>query len=58
MTTTFFARKVREHNALRINKLADALKHPTTAVWFETRDFGWILSRTNERGIRKILLKS
>ncbi len=53
----YWHRLVVKHKARHIAALADAKLYPTEAVWFETKNFGWILSARDERGVRRVLEK-
>jgi len=51
-----FNRLLRETNAVKIEGLWDKNKPEDKAIWFETGNFGWILSAVDpETGRRKIL---
>lgn len=66
MSNTFFEQQVRAHKAeqVHIGPHRQGTKHlpkptdlPNTPIWFETSNFGWILSAKKADGTRSVLLK-
>jgi hypothetical protein len=48
---------VREHKARVLKNGENPIDYPNEAVAFETRNFGWILSKPNDDGKRRILVQ-
>lgn len=56
-TDAWWLTQIAAHDAIVIDSLTLAGRYPDRAIAFETRNFGWILSARDKRGVRHILLK-